>query len=75
MHYKNGREAKEGDRVVDLETGTVGVLHSVTTQSVTCNGRLAPTTPIDPWVTLSNCVHVDDIKKNAASLPDASKAE
>lgn len=70
MHYKNGRKARDGDRVIDLETGCTGILHTTTEASDTCNGRLALTTPADPYVTLKNCVHVDDVK--AADLRDTS---
>jgi hypothetical protein len=71
MHYKNGREAKAGDQVVSLALGVSGILHSPNAQSTTCNGRLAATSSNDPWVTLSECLHVDDIK--SATIPDSSK--
>lgn len=70
MHYKNGRPAKEGDRVVNLVTGLTGVLHSTIAASTTCNGRLAPTSQNDPYVTIGECLHLDDIK--AADVPDSS---
>ena len=46
MHYKNGREAKEGDAVIfppEYEGGTVrvGTLHSVQSKSDICNGQVA----------------------------------
>lgn len=72
MHYKNGRLAKAGDKVVSLAHHTAGVLHSVNAGSNTCNGRLAVTTPNDPFVTLSECLHADDIA--AANVPDSSIA-
>lgn len=71
MHYKNGREAKAGDKVINLTSGLSGVLHSPNPGSQTCNGRLAQMTNNDPWVTLSECLHVDDIA--AAEIPDATK--
>ena len=71
MHYKNGREAKAGDKVVNLPSGRTGVLHSVNAGSTTCNGRLAQTTENDAWVTLSECLHMDDIAK--ATIPDSTK--
>lgn len=73
MHYKNGREAKVGDKVVNLTGGLIGILHSVTAQSSTCNGRLAPTSQNDPYVTIGECLHLDDI--SAAEVPDTTKAE
>jgi hypothetical protein len=70
MHYKNGRPAKSGDSIVDLDSGVSGILHSPTAQSDTCNGRIAVKSLSDPYVTLKNCLHVDDIK--SASVPDSS---
>lgn len=73
MHYKNGREAKEGDKVVLLEDGlppVTGVLHTTQPGSDTCNGRLALLSPNDPYVTISTCLHIDDIK--AAEIPDST---
>ena len=72
MHYKNGRPAKAGDNVVNLPQGICGILHSTNAQSTTCNGRLAQTSSSDPYVTLSECLHVEDIA--AANIPDSSKA-
>lgn len=71
MHYKNGREAKPGDKIINLTTGLAGVLHSPNPGSTTCNGRLAAINQNDPYVTLSDCLHVDDIA--AADIPDISK--
>lgn len=70
MHYKNGRPAKAGDKVIHPVLGVCGVLHSPNAQSTTCNGRLAVITQNDPWVTLSECLHADDVAK--ASIPDSS---
>ncbi len=71
MHYKNGREAKPGDKVINLPTGLSGILHSPNAQSQTCNGRLAVASNNDPYVTLGECLHVDDVA--AAEIPDTSK--
>ncbi len=72
MHYKNGREAKAGDRVVQVVHGTVsGILHSVNPGCDTCNGRIAQTTPSDPYVNINDCLHIDDVA--AAIIPDSSK--
>ena len=73
MHYKNGREAKVGDKVVDLSGGLIGILYSVNAQSKTCNGRLAPTSPNDTYVTIGECLHLDDI--STAEIPDTTKKE
>jgi len=71
MHYKNGRPAKEGDKVINLETGMAGILHSTSAQSNTCNGRLAVITSSDPWITIGQCLHFEDVV--AATIPDSSK--
>jgi len=73
MHYKNGREAKEGDKVVLLSNGyppVTGILHSTQPGAATCNGRLALLSPNDPYVTISECLHIDDIEK--ADIPDST---
>ena len=47
MHYRNGREAKNGDKIVKLEGGKVvafGVLHSAVPGNDFCNGNIATTT-------------------------------
>ena len=71
MHYKNGREAKAGDKVVSLTYGFAGLLHSVQTQSSSCNGRLATISQNDPYVTIGECLHIDDIAQ--AMVPDSTK--
>ena len=73
MHYKNGREAKAGDKVVNLSNGLAGILHDVNAQSDTCNGRLAVTSQNDPYVTIGECLHLDDVA--AAEIPDTTKAK
>jgi len=69
MHYKNGREAKAGDIAVSLEHNIVGVLHTVNAGSETCNGRLAKVDQNDAYVTIGECLHIEDIKENAAKTP------
>ena len=44
MHYRNGREAKNGDKIVKLDGGNVvsfGVLHGATPGNDYCNGNIA----------------------------------
>jgi hypothetical protein len=44
MHYRNGREAKNGDKIVRLNDGKIeafGVLHSATPGNDFCNGNIA----------------------------------
>lgn len=65
MHYKNGREAKNGDKVVLLSAyngiPSVGILYDAKPGNNFCNGRLALTTPSDPMPNLNECLHVDDV--------------
>jgi hypothetical protein len=67
MHYRNGREAKNGDRVVQLsyEGGkleTVGILHNAVAGNDYCNGALAPCLPVGvASACLIDCIHVDDL--------------
>lgn len=71
MHYKNGREAKSGDRVLSLSSGVSGILHSTQAGSTSCNGRLAAISSSDPYITIGECLHVDDVM--AATIPDSTK--
>lgn len=76
MHYKNGREAKNGDKVVVLgepqykELPVVGILYDATAGNDFCNGKLAMTKPNDPCPNLNDCLHADDVR---AALGDLSK--
>ncbi|MFA6959931.1 MAG: hypothetical protein WC205_04170 [Opitutaceae bacterium] len=57
MHYKNGRPAKNGDKVVLVspydKTPVAGNDY--------CNGRIAITSPSDPCPNLKEVLHVDDV--------------
>ena len=64
MHYRNGREAKNGDKVVQLsyEGGRingVGVLHSAVAGNDHCNGGVAPLTSGESC--LADMLHMDDL--------------
>ena len=64
MHYRNGREAKNGDMIVQLNGGKVqafGVLHSATPGNDYCNGYIAPVQPINTMACMCDCLHVDDV--------------
>lgn len=72
MHYKNGREAKNGDRVVVIPAqGPVvrGILYDATPGIDTCNGRLAFAGAHDPCPSLAECLHEDDLRALAATVP------
>ncbi len=66
MHYRNGREAKNGDKVVQLsfEGGkivNVGVLFDATPGNDFCNGNLAPLAPSVSVACMCDCLHMDDV--------------
>jgi hypothetical protein len=64
MHYRNGREAKNGDMVMFVPTygssPVVGILYDAKAGNDFCNGRIAPTTPADPMPNLKECLRFDD---------------
>ena len=64
MHYKNGREAKNGDKVVlvnEYGTACVGILYDAKAGNDYCNGKLAPFASNDPCPNLKECLHLDDV--------------
>jgi hypothetical protein len=65
MHYRNGREAKNGDKIVKLgDNGTVvayGVLHSAVPGNDCCNGNIAVVQPPNDYACMVDCLHVDDV--------------
>lgn len=64
MHYRNGREAKNGDKVIQLgydgRVVGVGVLYDATPGSDYCNGSVAPITTAGAC--LVDCIHMDDLQ-------------
>ena len=70
MHYRNGREAKNGDKVVSLAgygsgpvtINAVGVLYDATPGNDYCNGSIASTIggPV-VGACLCDCLHADDL--------------
>ena len=73
MHYRNGREAKNGDKIVKLSDlygadgkllkGRIvafGVLHSAVPGNDYCNGNIAPITNYT-GACLCDCLHIDDV--------------
>jgi hypothetical protein len=64
LHYRNGREAKNGDKIVKLEGGKVtafGVLHSAVPGNDYCNGNIAVVQPFNDYACLVDCLHIDDL--------------
>ena len=66
MHYRNGREAKNGDKIVklEMESGKIiafGVLHSATPGNDYCNGNIAVVQPTNEGACMCDCLHIDDV--------------
>lgn len=68
MHYRNGREAKNGDKVIQIggygaETNiqAVGVLHGAVAGNDYCNGNIAPIQNAVVTACLCDCLHMDDV--------------
>lgn len=63
MHYRNGREAKNGDRLVALDhEGKIinsGILYEAEAGNDYCNGYIAK--PTNDVACLADCLHVDDV--------------
>ena len=64
MHYKNGREAKNGDKVMVVPSygaPYVGILYDATAGNDYCNGKVAVTAATDPCPNLKEVLHMDDV--------------
>jgi len=74
MHYRNGREAKNGDKIVKLGDtystdgnpvgGFVvafGVLHSAIPGNDYCNGNIAVVQSSSEIACMCDCLHIDDL--------------
>ena len=76
MHYKNGREAHNGDKVVLIgynNNVVVGILYDAQAGNDYCNGRIAELHVSDPMPNLKECLHLDDVLeayKNVSQFSD-----
>ena len=73
MHYRNGREAKNGDKIVQIGTvykpdgsqvptiTALGVLYDATPGNDYCNGSIAPVQQAITGACMCDCLHVDDV--------------
>lgn len=65
MHYRNGREARNGDAIVQLGNGgkitALGVLHGATSGNDFCNGYIAPVQNPVTGACMVDCLHADDV--------------
>lgn len=65
MHYRNGREAKNGDKVIRLngdKIEAIGVLFDATPGNDYCNGSIAPLLGGQvSYACMCDCLHLDDV--------------
>ena len=68
MHYRNGREAKNGDKIAQIggygsgaQITAVGVLYDAVPGNDHCNGQIAPIQQAGTSACLCDCLHVDDL--------------
>lgn len=66
MHYRNGREAKNGDQIIclDMPYNKAGVLRDATPGDDYCNGYIQLSflpSSNDPVACMCDCLHVDDL--------------
>lgn len=65
MHYRNGREANNGDKILQIDfngkPNAVGVLFNATPGNDYCNGFIAPIQMIPMGACMVDCLHLDDV--------------
>ena len=65
MHYRNGKEAKNGDKIVQLGADGkimgVGILYDATPGNDYCNGMVASIQPNVSGACLIDCLPVEDV--------------
>lgn len=65
MHYKNGRKAENGDKVMVFPSygaPYIGVMYDSVADNNYCNGKIAVISPTDPMVNLQETLHIDDVR-------------
>lgn len=68
MHYRNGRPALNGDKIVQIDgygkgaaIVAIGVLYDAKPGNDYCNGNMAPVQNNITGACLCDCLHVDDV--------------
>lgn len=68
MHYRNGREANNGDKIIQIggygdgaQVVAVGILYDAKPGSNYCNGSIAPVQGTITGACLCDCIHADDL--------------
>lgn len=66
MHYRNGREAKNGDRVIQIgfdgKIVNAGILFNAVPNNDYCNGQIAAVMPPGFGACLIDCLHAEDVE-------------
>lgn len=74
MHYANGREAKNGDKVVVFPSWggapLIGILYDAVPGNDSCNGKIAPISPSDHCPNLQEVLHLDDVRSKLGPIKD-----
>ena len=76
MHYKNGREAKQGDTILIPETygrpPVIGVIVGYQAGSTSCNLNVVPSIggQMLSCISASDCLHVQDALRTPDQVPD-----
>lgn len=66
MHYRNGKQAKDGDKIVRLgqdgKIEALGVLHSTRADGGShCNGTIAVIQSATEYACLCDCLPIEDV--------------
>jgi hypothetical protein len=64
MHYRNGRPANNGDKVVRLEGGIIvafGTLQNAVPGNDYCNGDIVHESGHSTYACMCDCLHVEDV--------------
>lgn len=64
MHYKNGRAARNGDKVMVFPSygaPFVGVMYDSVPGNDYCNGKVAVISAADPMINLQEALHLEDV--------------
>ncbi len=77
MHYRNGRHAQNGDKIVRLngfgQIEAFGVLYGAVEGNDYCNGDIAVIQSAKEYACMCDCLHVDDIATLLAEKELASR--
>lgn len=65
MHYRNGREAKNGDTIIQIgfdgKVNAFGVLVNAIPGNDYCNGTIAQAHPMPTMACMVDCLHIEDL--------------